>query len=60
MGVAIFGATNMDEREFEAAQFNPFHDLFRDNFCSGKGATQEEAIAALEKDVHEMHASLWL
>lgn len=59
MGVALFGATNMDEAEFEAAQFNPFHNLFRDNFCSGKGATQEEAIEALKKDMRSMHESLW-
>jgi len=27
--------------------------------CTGKGATQEEARAALRKDKHELYESLW-
>lgn len=60
MGVAIFGETNLDEDGMRAAQYNPFHELFHDNFCSGKGETQQEAIEALKKDVKDMHESLWI
>lgn len=59
MGVAIFGATNLDEEGFEKAQYNPFHDEFHDNFVRGEGATQEEAIAALKEDHRQMHESLF-
>jgi hypothetical protein len=59
MGVAIFGHCNMNEEDFERAQFNPFHEEFHDNYVSGQGATEEEAIEALKKDLHEMHESLW-
>lgn len=59
MGVAIFGSTNLDEEGFEAAQYNPFHPLFHDNFTQGIGRSQQEAIDALKKDHHDMHESLW-
>lgn len=59
MGVAIFGTSNLDEEGFEAAQFNPFHDLFHDNYVQGDGPTQEAAIDALKKDHRDMHESLW-
>lgn len=60
MGFALFGATNMDEDGFRAAKYNPFHELFHDNFATGNGATQEEAIANLKAEVTEIHNSLWL
>ena len=28
--------------------------------CKGKGATKEEALAALAKDQHDLHESLWV
>lgn len=60
MGIALFGYTNLDEEGLRKAQYNPFHEDFHDNYVSGKGATEEEAIEALKKDRHEMHESLWL
>lgn len=60
MGFALFGSTNMDENGFRAAQYNPFHDLFHDNYATGKGTTQEEAIEMLKKEIHNIHESLWL
>lgn len=60
MGFALFGATNMDEDGFRRAQNNPFHDEFHDNYAVGKGATQEAAIEALKREIHEIHESLWL
>lgn len=59
MGVAIFGTCNLDEEGFEAAQYNPFHDKFHDNYVHGVGPTQEAAVADLKRDHHEMHESLW-
>lgn len=59
MGFALFGSTNMDEDGFRAAQYNPFHDLFHDNFASGKGTTEQEAIDALKKEIADIHESLW-
>lgn len=59
MGIAIFGATNMNEDEFRAAQYNPFHDLFHDNFVKGIGATEEEAIANMKRDFNELYEGLW-
>lgn len=59
MGVAIFGSSNLDEEGMRKAQYNPFHEDFHDNYVSGKGATQEEAIEALRRDQREMHESLW-
>lgn len=59
MGIAIMGSCNMDEDGFRAAQYNPFHELFHDNYVSGIGATQEEAIEAMKKDLNEMTEGLW-
>jgi len=59
MGIALFGMTNMDKAGFEAADNNPFHKDFYDNYVSGKGATQEEAIENMKKDQSDMAESLW-
>lgn len=59
MGFALFGYTNMNEEEFRASQYNPFHADFHDNYAVGKGSTQEEAIADLKRDVKSLHESLW-
>lgn len=59
MGIAIFGTSNLDEEGFEAAQYNPFHDLFHDNYVHGFGTTAEAAIEAMKRDHHEIHESLW-
>jgi hypothetical protein len=58
-GIALFGSTNMTEEQFKACNHDPFHAEFRDNYCSGKGATEQEAIQALEKDFKQMHESIW-
>jgi hypothetical protein len=58
-GIALFGSTNMTDEQFEACNSDPFHVDFRDNYCSGNGATEEEAIGALEQDFKEMHESIW-
>jgi hypothetical protein len=59
MGFALFGYTNMSNGRFKRAGWNPFHPEFHDNYATGKGATEDEAIAALKKDVTEIHESLW-
>lgn len=59
MGVALFGATDNTEEQMEKCDFNPFHPDFHDNYVSGKGATEEEAIANMNKDAKDMAASLW-
>lgn len=58
-GIAIMGATNMDEEGFKACGYDPFHPDFRDNFAQGDGATEEEAIAALKADMRQTADSLW-
>ena len=58
-GIAIMGATNMDEAGFEACGHNPFHPEFYDNWAEGDGATEEEAIAALKADMRQTADSLW-
>lgn len=59
VGIAIMGATNMDEAEFEACGHNPFNAKFHDNWAEGDGATEEEAIAALKADMRQTADSLW-
>lgn len=57
IGIAIMGTTNMEWDELENA--NPFDADFHDNYADGKGATEEEAIAALKRDMRETADSLW-
>ena len=58
-GIAMMGMTNMDEEEFKACNYDPFHPDFRDNYCIGRGSTQEKAIEELKKDMKDMANSLW-
>ena len=60
IGVSIMGSTNMNESEFKACNYNPFHDEFRDNYAVGVGITEAEAIQAMEKDGNNMAESLWI
>lgn len=57
VGIAIMGQTNMAPELLKDA--NPFDESFRDNYCEGVGGTQEEAIAALKRDIEETSQSLW-
>lgn len=59
VGIAIMGSTNMDEAGFEACGYNPFHEKFRDNWASGTGATEAEALDALKADMRQTADSLW-
>ena len=53
MGIEILGNTQMTREEFAECDHNPFHEKFWDNFVSGKGLTQEEAIEAMLLDLKE-------
>ena len=59
MGIALMGMSNLDEEGFKKCDYNPFHPEFYDNYCCGKGETQEEAIEALKADMKDMANSLW-
>lgn len=59
MGIALFGMTNMDAEGFELCNSNPFHPKFHDNYVSGKGVTEEEAIENIKNDMKETHKGLW-
>jgi len=59
MGFAIMGSTQMDKAGFEAAEYNPFHDEFYDNYIEGIGDTQDAAIVALEADAENTANSFW-
>lgn len=54
-GVALFGYLQ-DE---DSAGGNPFDDKFMDNYVRGVGATEEEAVADMEKDWKELGDSLF-
>ena len=58
-GIAMMGMTQMDEEEFKACNYDPFHPEFRDNYCEGRGPTPEKAIEALKKDMKETADSIW-
>jgi hypothetical protein len=45
-GIAIFGHYNSGE-----AIENPFHPMFRNNWASGTGNTEEEALESLLADI---------
>jgi hypothetical protein len=59
IGIALMGATNMDEEGFKACNYDPFHERFYDNYAAGDGATEEEAIAAMKADMRSLANSLW-
>ena len=58
-GIAMMGVMNMNKAGFEACGHDPFHPEFNDNWCEGRGATEEEALTALKVDMRQMSDSLW-
>lgn len=59
MGVALFGQTNMTDHELDAIRRNPFHKEFYDNYAEGVGATEEEAVKAMDEDAMKIGNSLF-
>jgi hypothetical protein len=49
----------MTEEEMKAVGHDPFHPEWHDNYFSGKGKTEEEALANFEKDMKHMADILW-
>ncbi len=49
----------MDEAGFKACNYDPFHEQFYDNFASGTGATESEAIESMKQDMQDMSNSLF-
>ncbi len=47
VGIALFGSYHRDENGIE----NPFHPMYRNNYASGTGNTEEEALASLLADI---------
>jgi len=60
MAVAILGGFNMKDADLERIKYNPFHADFNDNFVSGIGDTEEEAVKAMNQDASDMADSLWI
>ena len=59
-GFALMGATNMSEDEFAACDHNPFHEKFYDNYSTGKGNDEAEALAKLKSNMKATADSLWV
>ena len=59
MGFGLMGSTNMDKAGFEAANYDPFHELFYDNYHRGIGGTKEAAISAMKDDAADMMDAFW-
>jgi hypothetical protein len=59
MGFSVMGTTNMNEDDFKACDYNPFHSKFWDNYAIGWGDTEEEAIEVLKKEIREMANDLF-
>ena len=59
MGFALLGSTNMDEAGFKNCNYDPWHEEFYDNFASGVGSTEEEAVDNMKKDMSSIADSLW-
>ena len=59
-GIAIMSIINVNDAEFEACGYNPFHPEFQANLAEGDGATEEEAFAALKADIRQMMNNLWI
>ena len=49
----------MDEAGFKACNSDPFNDLFHDNYASGIGANEDEALEAMKNDMKSLADSLW-
>jgi len=58
-GIALMGCMNMDEAGFEACNNNPFHELFYDNYASGVGASEAEALESMKNDMRSLSDSLF-
>lgn len=59
MGIALLGTTQMTKGEYEECGYDPFHSKFFDNYVSGTGDTEAEAIEALKQDHRKMTQALW-
>lgn len=57
VGIAIFGSTNRKDDGLKDA--NPFDKDFNDNYASGKGPTEQEALDALKADMEKTADGLW-
>jgi hypothetical protein len=55
VGIAVFGSVNFDA----SCGACPFDPNFHDNYCSGKGATLDDALAMLADDIDLMTGTLW-
>ena len=51
VGVAIMGSTNTPDPQMDD---DPFSDDYMENWCSGTGLTEVEALQALSRDIQEM------
>lgn len=59
IGIALLGSTNMDEEDFRACNYDPFHPEFHDNYATGIGRTEEQAIERLKADMNSIADSIW-
>lgn len=55
VGLCLFGMLR-DEGSWDG---NPFDPAFRDNFATGLGSTEEEALTALKADLASTYEGLW-
>ena len=53
IGIALFGGFR------DQGNLTPFDDEFSENYASGTGNTEEEAIEALKKDIAGTAESIW-
>lgn len=56
-GIAIMGAQNMTNSQLK--KVNPFQAEFHDNMAIGTGASEEEALANLSKDMGSVADTLF-
>lgn len=59
MGVDLLGYHMMSDEQLEAYQYNPFDKDFFDNFVTGFGNTEEEAIEEMRANMTRMSESLF-
>ena len=55
--ISIFGFVNPQHPDFPLPE-NPFHPDFYDNYASGVGATEEDALEAMSEDMKSMSRTL--
>lgn len=58
-GYALFGNSMMSDEALAAIENNPFHGEFSDNYASGFGDTEQEALDNLQKAMIKIGNSLW-